>query len=386
MTYLSYSGFESYQKCPALYKNRYIEKLTQVIRPSPLHFGNAIDSALNVMLLQKKPELTPQEVLDAKLDPFTVFQQKLYVLEVPQEGQSPRIETTPTSPFIDYLKSDFEATILKPEDWRQLDQYIQNAGYQDEHEQAPKALDLYKSLAEMKLNQKLNLIDTGYYNYANYLSLLRKGELFLVEYKHSILPQIATVLSSQQSIDIPNAVGDHYVGKLDATLIFTDDTNKYIIDHKTSGSPYSIKDVNRKPQLASYAEAEGENYGAYIVMNKKIQQARKCSKCGHTERNNRPKTCTQGETRCNGTFEAQTIPWAELYIVKDQILEETKDRVFSEIEQVLLDIKAGKFDKNLDACIQFGQMCPFYYKCRSKDNLDHTTIQLVKEKKKSFKV
>ena len=386
MTYLSYSGFESYQKCPALYKNRYIEKLTQVIRPSPLHFGNAIDSALNVMLLQKKPDLTPQEVLDAKLGPFTIFHQRLYTLEVPQQGQSPRIETTPTSPFIDYLKSDFDATILKNEDWRQLDQYIQNAGYQDEHEQAPKALDLYKSLAEMKLNQKLNLIDTGYYNYANYLSLLRKGELFLEEYRVSILPQIQKVITSQRSVDLPNAIGDHYVGKLDATLQFVGDAPTYLIDHKTSGSPYSQKDVNRKPQLASYAEAEGENYGAYIVMNKKIQQARKCSKCGHVERGNRVTTCNIGKPRCNGTFEAQTIPWAELYIVKDQILEETKDRVFSEIEQVLLDIKAGKFEKNLDACMQFGQMCPFYYKCRSKDNLDHTTIQLVKEKKKSFKV
>ena len=409
MVWLSYTGFETYKRCSEQYRLYYKEKLRPKQIGSALHFGNALDEAYNLLLLSKKKKLTKEENdslnvgLGFPVSPYNyevwdeditkrkirenvspelfLFEENFYKLKIENKGEA-EWQTAPTSLFLDYYKSDFQEEILEEDDLEKLKSYIENAGYWDEDEaKEPNPLELFYEIQNDLDNGKVeNLTDQSYYNYCCWLSLRRKGLLFIESYKRDILPKIKETVSVQKKVRLPNDSDDMYVGILDAEIIFEGDEKIYTTDNKTSSpsTKYKQSDINVKHQIPGYDEFADNGYGAYIVQYKKIKTVKKCEKCGTIATRSNAKNCLNKD--CGSKLPEKTQLYVDFDILKDKILDKTKDDFFWKFDEVLGKIKKGVFHQNRDECFQFGRKCPYYFYCRSKPQArDVNTIKLIKK-------
>ena len=357
---LSHSAITKYKTCPAQYKYHYLDKIRSNFLGSPLLFGNAIDEALNILLLKKKDDLTEEESELIKKDPVEVFD---YLLTVRVMNKEIGPEDIRSHPLMQYFASDFEPGVLLDEDWELLETFINNAGYEERDPE-----ELYDIL-KIKIKDGSNeLTDLCYYNYASWLSLRRKGHLMLEVYENEILPKIKKVHSIQDKVSLPNGNGDEIIGYIDFVAELEGEEGLFTIDNKTSGKKYKVSDINDKGQLLLYDEYTNLGQAAYIVLIKKpkLIKHKTCVKCG-TETVGAERSCKaeiDGQ-RCGGDFEVEIEPQIMHQILTGIIDEDKKDLLFDEIGDILNKIEAKEFSQDREQCFQFGKPCPYYNYCRN---------------------
>lgn len=382
MTRLSHSASEKYSTCPAMYKLHYIDKIRSDKIGSALHFGNAMDEALNVLLSTKMD--TPAENATDDLDRLKAgFDHHMTFRIINKEMEDIR-----TSHFVEYYKSDFDRDILLPDDFKSLETFIKEAGYViDPNEKdpmvsnTPKPLDLYDLISGfIKDKAELNSTDLSFYNYASWLSLRRKGHLMLECYKSEILPKIKRVVSIQKKVDLPNEDGDTLTGYIDFEAEFYDYEGVVTTDNKTSSRPYKVEDINDKGQLLIYDEYTLNGLGGYVVLMKKVayRKEKTCQVCGAvTDRNIKKCAEMTDKKRCNGELTLEKFPYIKHQILIDQINERKKDLHFDKLCDILDKIENEEFPQNRDSCFQYGKPCIYYDYCRS-DPTDPDITGLVK--------
>jgi hypothetical protein len=326
---VSYSALECYEQCSEKYRLRYKEGLSSEKIPSPLFFGTAIDAAVEILLLQKKEDLTDKE-LDLLLTEtaYSVFDKTMRE----QNGQ-----LLEKNPLCDYFYSDFDPSVLKTEDYKALTKSYPSI--QDWEEFFVYCKKQIKTHGELKIGSKIA------YNNLCWVSLYRKGELMLAAYEKDIVPQIHRVFDIQKEVELANESGDKLRGKIDFIASFKDNpTDRYIIDNKTSSESYKADSVASSTQLAIYSEAENSHRAAYIVMEKKIRVKE---------------------------------PRARCQLIKDSISDEHKQKVFDKVELQLNNIACGSFSKKQSPkeCVFFGRPCEFFNLCwhGKKDGLKNRT-------------
>lgn len=314
---VSFSALDLFEECSEKYRLRYRERLSSEKIPSPLFFGTAIDTAVEVLLLRKKVLLT-----DAELD-LTLTETAHSLFDKTMREQDGKL--LERNVLCDYFQSDFDPNVLKIEDIKTLETSYPHITDFGQFFDDCKAV--FKKKQDLKKAQQL------VYNHMCWLSLYRKGEMLLEAYENEVLPQIHEVFDIQKNIQLINASGDKLRGKIDFTASFVDDPSIFhIVDNKTSSSPYTADSVANSDQLTIYCEAENVSNASYIVLEKKI-------------RIKDPKTRTQ--------------------VIKDEISEEQKQIVFDKIGIKLDNIAQDVFVKkdNPKDCFSYGKICPYYKLC-----------------------
>lgn len=311
---LSHSASDKYEKCPALYKYHYIDRIRPVKKGSALFFGSALDEAFNVLLDSKK------EISVFKKDDGTsVLQAAIQKFEDEWDDQC-------DSDCIDYFKSDIDLSLLDDSIKKDLTVFDPEV---EDHEAF-----LKECFSILKDKNKLSKEDQVLYNRIAWECLNVKGKMLVKAYYEDILPQIAKVFDIQKKIELPDEDGNLIIGYIDAIVSFIDAPDKKVVlDNKTSSKPYKDDSVATSPQLGTYCEAEDIELGAYAVVEKHI-------------RKREPRTRTQ--------------------LIIDKVEENTIDETFKKYDNVLDGIQKEQFDKNYDSgCYFFGRPCDYYSYCRS---------------------
>lgn len=317
---LSNSSLDKYRMCPKMYDLHYNERIRPVGISSPLFFGSAIDQALNVLLLRKKKDLTPEEAGLLGQNVYDVFDQAFTYMNYNGDTIDLR-----TYEHVEFSKSDDEPRLLTEDDLKALESNDSN-------------------------------------NHRIWLSLRRKGHLFLAEYEKTIMPNIQEVVSIQKNTSLTNAEGDAYVGVIDFIAVWNDGKT-YIFDNKTSSRKYQDDSIKKSTQLMTYSEDTGINLAGYIVMVKALSwdKHNTCSKCGFLSVS-RHTTCPE---KC-GPLESVTKPRATIQVLLDSIDESNKDAMFGDIQLIADRIKDGQFEPNTNTCHRvFGKKCIYFDHCRT---------------------
>lgn len=325
---LSHSAMEKYTTCSMLYKLHYKDRLRGTTLSSPLLFGSAIDTAINILLLSKKGNPTESELEELVQDPKEVFKTLMEHCQINGEAIS-----TPTSVLIEYYKSDCDPSLLEKEDIHNIK--TEALKYDIEIEDVTLFIKEVQKLTNLEEDIK------RIYNYICWTSLYRKGLMLIDGFKEQVFPKIHEVFEIQKKVTLDEG-DDTLIGYIDFIGSFVDDPDKkYVCDIKTSSQKYPDDSVQNSQQLSIYAEHEDIYNCAYIVLEKKI-------------RKRDPRVRTQ--------------------IIKDTIKDENIDKIFDKITDVLYGIKDEEYVKNFDNCFQYGRKCVYWDYCRSgkKDGLKET--------------
>lgn len=216
MINLSHTAKEKYMDSPRAYYLHYLLNLREEKCGSALFFGNAMDNALNVLLVDRDLEKSKVE-FDRQMRTFAYNNETLDILNTDK---------------IKYSKSDLDESLV-PEGT-------------EEHLKA-------------------------------WTSLRAKGMMFLDAYHKDILPKIKKVLTIQQYMEIKNEAGDKIIGFVDLVCEW-EDGRIIIFDNKTSSVDYaSNKLQDDAPQLATYMESPlikkyNPTHQGYIVISKKVRK------------------------------------------------------------------------------------------------------------------
>jgi hypothetical protein len=361
MTQLSHSAMGMYERCPRQYKLHYRDRLREINIGSALHFGGAVDEALNALLLRKMDNLTKEQEVMAKSDPRVVFDFYWSRLKVRND---PVPQEAATSIHLDYFKSDLDVDLLIQEDLDKLAKFIDLAGYEEK--------DPLKLLALVQEQEKadMDVTNLGFNNYVHWMCLRRKAYMMFDCYETEIMPMIKKVHSIQKKVELPNDSGDLIIGYIDFECEFEGKEGIYTVDNKTSSSKYKASDINDKGQLPLYDEYTQNGKAAYIVLLKKVRKTKiKTCKICKTVTERRVKTCPEGKgkNRCNGDFDEVVKFSIDHQVLGKEIDEEKKDLLFEKIGVILEGIEENEFPQNRDECFQFGRKCPYFNYCREGD-------------------
>jgi hypothetical protein len=319
---LSNSAIDMYSLCPQKYKLHYIDKIRSEYVGSALLFGGAIDSALNIMLLEKKKELTDDEKDEAKLNPTRVFLDKFRTAEI----NGKKIDVL-RSPQVYYYKSDCDFTVLNELDYNHLI-YVAS----ENKVKLESVREFARTIQELKKNKVSieNKVEL-FYNYICWYCVAKKGIMFLDAYREQVIPRIQEVHSLQREVMLPNGQGDYILGYVDLEATLTDGV-RYVLDNKTASVPYSNDSVSKSQQLTIYSEyCENRNCG-YIVLNKRLRKKE---------------------------------PRVRIQFILDVISDKQVENIFDIVGDREYNIKAGNFDGDLNNCFHWGRLCPYYNYCRS---------------------
>lgn len=184
---------------------------------------------------------------------------------------------------------------------------------------------------------ELRSLDGKSVKYQSWASLQKKGEMLIEAYYRDFFPQIKKVLAVQKYFAMPNGVGDEIIGFADVILELKD--GRIVVpDHKTSSSNLKqvVENESYKKQFHLYYEAFKDQYPidaiGPIVLEKKIR-------------------AKEPRARVSYQFDAPS----------EQIVDET----IEEFDQVLYDIKQGKFPCASPNCDAYGQQCCYKKYCKS---------------------
>lgn len=303
---LSYSRMNTYKSCGKQYYFKYIEKLPEPLG-SPLIFGAAIDEGLNFMLEGKGYEIALEE--------FTKVLSKALTTDLL------------------YGKKDAQLLLLDDD----TKQYLFENGFDV-------SVIEKKNLTEQ--STWLQSLPTEEYAIICYVSMLKRGELFLKEYESQIMPLIKKVLSIQYKIEVGNdkysfiGIADFVAlvsGEVLGRYIKCDATKDYVVlfDNKTASANYKADSVQLSEQLGIYSEFMQVDYCGYIVMNKYIKK--------------------------DMSFDLQ--------VIVDKVDENVRNAAFVMMDHVAEAIDANVFEKNKKSCYNYGRQCAYYNKCNLKENI-----------------
>lgn len=359
---LSTSAVRMYTSCPKKYSLHYNYKLRSKYFSSALAFGSAVDNGLNELLLTKD--------LDKAIE-------KYYLTSTLQKINN--IETyLPTHPDLVYAEADFDIELLEPQDFDNYKALKEQYGLSNE---SSLEVDV-KHVIERKKQigfKNLELMEKQLYNYANWLSLYRKGLLMIKAYYKKILPRIKRVIVVQKKNEISNSVGDKIVTYLDL-IIDWEDNKRYLMDNKTSTRMYEADSAKKSQQLLLYYSIERDEYAldgvGFFVMYKQIRKNRIkiCSVCGKNGTGGRYKKCDADidGKRCNAEWNETIKPECEIDIILNEVPETAVNLVIETMDQANLGIKNKQFGPNLNACgsTTSDYRCAFYGYCWNNDSSD----------------
>lgn len=173
--------------------------------------------------------------------------------------------------------------------------------------------------------------------FQSWASLQRKGEMLIEAYYRDIFPKIKKVIATQKYFKIENGNGDEINGFADIICEW-EDGRLIIPDHKTSsmaGKEVAKNEAYQK-QVALYYEAFKDDYPidavGFFVLEKKI-------------RKNEPRARTD--------------------VILNKPSEEIIEKTIDEFDNVLYDIKQGKFPCAAPKCDAYGQECCYKKYCKS---------------------
>lgn len=329
---ISNSAKDKFVSCPRKYFHHYIQKLRSPKIGSALFFGNALDDAFSRMLQEKKSHLTEAEKLSMALSPEAIFASRM--LET--KNDAGQIVQIPQSPLGDYYTSDFDSALFTPEIVALVQKMDQNY---NSLQKIVAFHDYCKTNLSPKNKNKKRLTNDEFilYNYISWLSLNEKGKLMVDAYRHQILPLIEEVYDIQKEISIMNEHGDEIRGKIDFNASFTDSPmSKYICDNKSSSKAYKDDSVEESEQLATYARAEDNNNGAYVVVQKTV---------------------------------FKKVPFIHTQVIKSTINNTFIEKVLDNYEKIIYTIDAAGSEKdnypqNWNECFAFGKVCAYYQLCK----------------------
>ena len=303
---LSHSSISTYKSCPYKYYLDKVKKIRSATYKSSFLFGSAIDSAVEYYLKE-------ENVSGAKVEFITQM--------MSFELNGSKYSVVDNIDLLDFSSQDLQLELISDEtiglillnlDIEELDvsefldYYKDNKGNVEKEERL-----LYKNLAHS--------------------SLITKGEMLLEKFIEWIDENVAEVHSTQKYVEIENEEGDKLRGYLDA-VVTLNSGKKVVLDFKTSSDAarhYAEGCVEESQQLAIYAQEEGLDDAAYLAGCKNIRKRE---------------------------------PRVRLHYVEGKITEEFLDEVFESIDDVLHEIREGKFPKNKDSCFEYGR-CQYYDYC-----------------------
>lgn len=308
---------ECFRECSYKYKLRYLDGIKSVDVRSALFFGNAFDSALDVILLTKKKKLTEKEEQLLQRTPYDVFDETFRYVK--HNGDELDLAYSEQAIF---SKADYhECSTTKNVEGKT----VQKCG--EEYCSSLLTDGDYKQIEE-GINPK-------------WLIMRRKGHLMLDAYKEEIMPRIEEVYSVQGWVKLKNGDGDEFIGKKDAEIKIVGVEGRVILDNKSAKDQsakfrYTTEDVNKRPQLPTYSEAAGVDKGAYAVVYKKLYKK---------------------------------APFIRTDFVYDDIKEETKDLLFEEIDDMLHEMREERYEKHTDTskCFKYGK-CEYYNLCHRNNS------------------
>lgn len=340
---LSHSAISRYRMCGASYKNHYISKIRPNHTTGALFFGDALDKALNCLLLNEG-------------DPYERFIQAF------THGEINKVSTyLPTSTKIVYANSDYDAELLD----------------ETHHQKAREVVAGAESLTFEQVKDKkdsygfegLKDVEKSFYNYILWQCLCVKAELILAGYKKKVLPKIKKVIAIQEKIEVGDGEGNYLTGFIDL-VADVEGHGVCILDNKTSKIDYEEDAVKSSDQLTQYYHLVKEKFGAkkagFIVAKKQISKLKECVKCGANGTGSRAKTCDAevAGQRCHGEW--KKVPFATFQVIIDDISEQQENFVMENIDEATSAIKAGVFIKNTTSCDNwYGQKCVYYNYCRN---------------------
>lgn len=264
---LSHSASNRYRQSPRSYYLHYILRLRPEKMGSALFFGSAIDEGLNTLLTNKMNGLKPGD--ENYINPVKTFLDTWECQNI--NGVEVDLSTTEQ---IRYSKADYADYILTDQD---------------------------KESIESGLNP-------------NWVSLRRKGLLFLEQYEKQIIPQIKKIIAVQKYIKLPNSLGDSFVGLVDFICEW-EDGRVYLVDNKTTSVTYKQDSVATSGQLATYFEAvKGDIHVdscMYITIDKVVRKKKE--------------------------------PKVNISVIKGEISDELIEKTFQEYDETLYGIKMGNF-------------------------------------------
>lgn len=336
---LSYSKLSTYTACPKRYDFYYNQNLREVNKGSALFFGTAFDKAITFGL--KNPEANEYEVFDDQFTYPEINKQKVYL---------------PDYLNIKYSNTDFDSDILTESD-------INFIKAKKEELQ----VNSYEDVSLKKKDNTWSEIEHKYYNICNWISLRRKGHLFLEEHRKSILPQYIRVIDTQKLVELDNGQGDTLVGYPDVIAVW-EDNKEVILDYKTSSVPYTKDSVLNSSQLALYSFALDIPRGGYIVFNKHIKKIKTCIKCGHNNESTH-KTCNNiiEGIRCNNKWSDKLSFRVETQVIIDDII--NTEKVLDSLETANIGIKKEEYYKNFESCYKPFR-CSYLLYCHKDDISD----------------
>lgn len=324
---LSHSAVNKYNECSEKYRLHYIEKLRTKYCSSALFFGSACDRAFERFLLEKKDVLSDEDKKLLEKDPIDIFDEQFRIAE----NADGKLDIA-KSEYAQYFNSDIDTSLLIQDDLLEAQNWASELGFEE--------IDVDTFVGEVKAARRakkpLSDDETKLYNYICWMSLRRKGHILVEAYGKDIMPHILKVHTIQEKVELFEGV-HNYIGFIDFTAEFVDEPNViYICDNKTSSAPYSEDSVRESGQLASYCEFKESDKAAYVVVEKKL-------------RKKEPRYRTQ--------------------IIKDTIPEETFEKVFDNVGDVLYNIENDRFEKKADSkeCFFFGRKCDYFNVCWKND-------------------
>lgn len=362
---LSHSAVSKYADCPKSYEYHYQHKLRSKYQSSALFFGSAFDNAINVLLK------------DENKDPYNVFDYSFRFADV--NGNR---EFLPKSFVIVYSNSDFDADLLKPEDYVELEKELQIHG-------KDALLELYKSLSDAKKQKSWNMLsieDKSVYNLFNWHSLRRKAHVMIDTYKSEVMPHIKKVHTVQRYIKLENDEGDEIIGYVDAVLDWKDE-GTVIFDLKTSSIDYEEDSVLTSPQLTLYTNALSEEFktrkAGYLIIHKRVDKnkIKICSICKFDGSGARHKTCSNESSgiRCGGEWTETINPTVRVQVIIDEIPARTEEIVLQNYADINNGIKNKHFVRNFSSCMKPWGPCVYRDLCFKND--DSSLVKMDDKKK-----
>jgi hypothetical protein len=353
---LSYSAINTYSTCGYKYHLRYQKKLKPKYFHAALAFGSSIDKALNTLLETK--DLAKAKVTFEKEWNFQWVNKKYVALAKYTE--------------IVYAETDFDEELLHLEDIQKLEELVMAIDY------SKSFMTLYKSILEAKKDKgwdNLSTTEKEYYNYCNWLSLMRKGYIMLDSYDKKVMPSIKTVLAVQKENYLENSEGDKVVQYLDL-IVEWKDGQRILFDNKTSAREYEPNSASLSPQLISYYTGAKDEYNltavGFLVLKKTILKNRIkiCSNCQYDGTGARHKTCSNeiAGKRCNGVWNETIDPQCDIQVIINKVSDTAENLVLSAFNEANAGIKKEAFYKNLGACKQGAIQCEFMRYCWNNDS------------------
>lgn len=351
-TKLSHSQVSRYSLCGQAFKYHYVDRIRPTTQSAALCFGTALDDALNVLVTNSgNPE---QKFIDS----FT------------KQHVNGSVTYLPTCIDLVYAESDYDAELITDEDKDVIDAAMEGGTIS-------KVLNPFTHYDELRKKKKengfanLKTDEKCFYNYLNWLSLMRKGLLMLQAYRKKVLAKIQKVHAVQKYVELENETGDKIIGYVDMVADL-EGHGTVIIDHKTSAMEYDEDAVLISPQLSLYMHILEQEYNTrkagYIVLRKSVIKNRKktCSVCGHDGTGGRHKTCDKevAGKRCGGEWTEAIDPDINIQIIIDEIPTLTEKVVIENYDETNKAIKSGVYPRNFSSCSNtYGGDCPYKALC-----------------------